>query len=398
MEQFQKTILDIYSAPGNAENWNQAIKSINCLCGGAASAYMLVDDDLNTQISAHYGYPEYMRAEYEGQNGQAKDIRFQYLHNLVPGKVFREFEYVTDRKAWDECEWNRYQLEKMGLYYCMTARVSTHGLWSDFISVNRLKSLGQNTDMERQNLQYLLPHLSKASELHRLVNGLERRFGAVLSVLDKLLIGMVILDAQSRIVVANQAARAIAEGSGSFYFRGGSIKLFDEGDDQKFRELVNQVSQTAKTGANTPGECMRVDKRDPTQSILFEIMPIRDDGFSDSDKVKGCTVFIMDPKQSQSVSAKGLAKIFALTQSEMEITQALVNGQCLDDISQTRNTKIDTVRGQVKSILGKTNTHSQLGLLRLAVKLDPPFDKENDSSTTDLSDLTPESQTRENKH
>jgi DNA-binding CsgD family transcriptional regulator len=60
---------------------------------------------------------------------------------------------------------------------------------------------------------------------------------------------------------------------------------------------------------------------------------------------------------------------YNLTPAETELLELLINGNNLKQASQLRNTKLETNRTQVKSILKKTQTHSQEELLKLALGL-----------------------------
>jgi hypothetical protein len=170
MQKLMNTILDIYSAPGSTTMWDEALGSINDLTGGKGTAYVLINnDDGYAEFSNSYGYPKDLMNKYSGPEGTAADdARVKYVHNLLPGQVFREFEYVEDKRVWDESEFNKFELKEMGIYYCISALISKHRVWSDYISVNRLKSRGPHTDREKADLQLLLPHLAKAGEIHLL--------------------------------------------------------------------------------------------------------------------------------------------------------------------------------------------------------------------------------------
>ena len=376
MKEFNNTVLDIYSAPGSSNGWKKAIESISILVDGQASGYFMVNNETKmTEIATDYGFPQYMYNYYAGAEGAKRDIRFKYLHNLIPGQVFRDFEFVPDKDEYDNSEWIQYQLQELGVYYCMSAMISTHGLWNDFISINRLKSKGQHTDQEKADLQFLLPHLSKASELHLLVSSLENKYGAVLSVLDKFLVGLIILDKSGRVATANKAAKAICESSGSFKFLPkGYFNIIDEDLNLKLNKIIELTITTSTRGGNCDGSKIVIKRRSNGENILLEIMPIRDDGFSDNDNIQGTAIFVMDPDRSQFFSAEGLSLIFKLTQAESMVTNSLVSGLSLNEIAEDRNSSIDTVRGHIKNVFSKTGTNSQLDLLRLAVKANPPIE------------------------
>ena len=315
-------------------------------------------------------------AKYSGPGGDlVTDVRYKYLHNLLPGQVFREMEFVESRKEWNKHAWNQFELKEMGIYYCMTALISKHGIWSDYISVNRLKSKGPNTDQEKADLGTLLPHLAKAGELHRLVTKLEEKHRAVLSVLDKFLVGLIILDKKGRVAISNLAAKEISSDSGAYAFtQDGYLSLFRVDMNLKLKELMDQTNQTSTRGGHSDGGHMVIKNRSNGDDLLLEIMPIRDDGFSDRDNIRGTAVFVMDPGRSKIFSTEGLKSIFNLTQSESDVVDSLVNGLSVNQIAEARNTNADTVRGQLKSAYFKTGTSSQLDLLRKVVKANPPIE------------------------
>ena len=60
---------------------------------------------------------------------------------------------------------------------------------------------------------------------------------------------------------------------------------------------------------------------------------------------------------------------FALTAAEVEIVQAMTLGLPIKDIAEARGRSAETVRTQVRSILAKTETHSQSELIRVMLGL-----------------------------
>ncbi|MFK7938632.1 MAG: helix-turn-helix transcriptional regulator [Roseovarius sp.] len=64
-----------------------------------------------------------------------------------------------------------------------------------------------------------------------------------------------------------------------------------------------------------------------------------------------------------------LRQAFALTTAEADVVRALVECGSLAEIAEQRSRSVDTIRAQVKSILAKTETHSQVELVRLALSM-----------------------------
>jgi len=64
-----------------------------------------------------------------------------------------------------------------------------------------------------------------------------------------------------------------------------------------------------------------------------------------------------------------LRRAFSLTGAEADVVQSLVECCSVSDIAKQRGRSVDTIRAQVKSILSKTETHSQVELVRLALSV-----------------------------
>jgi len=364
----------VYGAPGAPEGWSRALGNTTGLVGGAAAVYLRINrEDLSTEASGMVGFTEEDALAYVGAQAAKKDIRLSYLHNLIPGDVFREFEYVTDREAYNRSEWIQYQLERHGVYWCLSAHVSRGGLWNDYLSINGLKSRGSFSDQEKALVCTMLPHYERAAELDRLVNGLQSRYGAVLSVLDHFLVGLVIVDGKGNRIVDNLAARRTAAETGAFSLRASRIRLTDSDTDLAFQRILAAVLSTMQKAGQSEGGQLLVAKSNGGNPLLLELMPIRDDGCSDGSNIQGCAVFIMDPDRSQFLSVQGIATIFGLTDAEKVVAGLLINGRTLREIADEREVSFETTRSQLKSIFSKTGTSSQPELVRMAAKANPPI-------------------------
>lgn len=64
-----------------------------------------------------------------------------------------------------------------------------------------------------------------------------------------------------------------------------------------------------------------------------------------------------------------LGNVFQLTGAEQQVVRLLIEGQGTKSIAATRGTSEGTVRGQIKSITGKMNLHSQKDIVRLVMAL-----------------------------
>ena len=64
-----------------------------------------------------------------------------------------------------------------------------------------------------------------------------------------------------------------------------------------------------------------------------------------------------------------LRKAFGLTNAETDVVRGLVECCAVCELATQRGRSVDTIRAQIKSILSKTETHSQVELVRLALSM-----------------------------
>jgi DNA-binding NarL/FixJ family response regulator len=66
------------------------------------------------------------------------------------------------------------------------------------------------------------------------------------------------------------------------------------------------------------------------------------------------TVLARNLLKPASPPVKLLIDLFGLTRSEGEVAAALAGGVTAEDVARTRRVSLDTVRSQIRTILGKT--------------------------------------------
>ncbi|MCP5230972.1 MAG: hypothetical protein H6948_02560 [Zoogloeaceae bacterium] len=370
------TITRIYAMPGeDRKAWVRALDEINHLIDGDAAALMVInrDDSVMDRI-VYAGFPKPVIAAYRGgaEITANDDVRFTYRHRLTPGIAAHDIEFVPTLAEYDESPWIQFQREHAGVHRCVVAKISRHGLWEDFISVNRREQAGMFTENQKRDLQLVMPHLERALELHKTVASLEHRYGAVLGALDMLLIGMIIVDQAGRVCASNAAAKSACDHHGLLTITAkGGLKARSIGANATLQARLQACIHTANARGDHVGGQILLGNGG--KHLLIEVMPLRDDNLPDKDGIDGAAVFVFDSSLSQILTLDGLAQLFGLSRAEQRVGSDLLNGLRPEEIAEQRGCKIDTVRKQLKSVFRKTRTHSQLELLRLASKASPPL-------------------------
>ena len=100
--------------------------------------------------------------------------------------------------------------------------------------------------------------------------------------------------------------------------------------------------------------------------FMLEIRPAREAG-------KAVVVASDLDQPVQTLSGELLIDMLGITRAEADVAVALFNGDSLSEIASARNVRLETVRGQVKSLLRKLNLPNQkrLTLLLSRIALSP---------------------------
>ena len=164
-----------------------------------------------------------------------------------------------------------------------------------------------------------------------------------------------LVDARLRVVAANATAA--------------HVFLLEEGvklaalplEEYDFEELADAV-RVALRAPETPTRLFRFRSTQSDRIIVFQIRPHA----MDADRF---AVVATSEVGWPSELDNTLRAAFQLSQTEVEVVRALVECQSLRMIAESRGRSVETVRSQMRSILAKTETHSQSELVRITLSL-----------------------------
>ena len=134
---------------------------------------------------------------------------------------------------------------------------------------------------------------------------------------------------------------------------------FDPGDISLLRGVIYKVA----TGQAEQVVTLRIRSSVTGSPVIVRIGPIA------SDNAKPLAL-VMSTELVWPEGFEGtVQQAFGLTAAEVEIVQGITLGLPIKDIAESRGRSAETVRTQVRSILAKTETHSQSELIRVVMGL-----------------------------
>lgn len=126
---------------------------------------------------------------------------------------------------------------------------------------------------------------------------------------------------------------------------------------------LSQAMRRAATGRQVTPAMLRVHSRRSGSPVILRISPVAGDGSRPMAMVLS-TEMVWHQEFAETVR-----DAFGLTQAEVEVVEAVTEGRPLKDVAEARDRSLETVKTQMKSILAKTETHSQSELVRVILGL-----------------------------
>lgn len=326
------------------------------------------------QIS-HLGshYPPETVADYLARFGETELAAYQRFF-AFPAREWMPDERIYDVAIEDDPAgaWMR---DHFGTYRRSAARLTDSRIWIDGLALHFDHARGLITPAEQAFFRPVLPHLAKLVEVNRPFDALRRLYGAVMDALDRLQIGVAVLLASLGVVLMNrEAERICALDAGVQITPDRRIVLENDLAQRRFRSAVAAAVDTAKGEGATLSDRVVVPRLHGGEPFLLDVSAVRGTDHEIDPGLRAAVVFMVDPENSRPVRIENMQALYALTSAEAEVLKLVVEGLPAQDIAETRNTAVTTVRTQLRALSDKTGAPNRAALVRLALTVNPPIE------------------------
>lgn len=369
----EQTVLDlvgsIYDAALTPELWPDVLDDLGNLMGCSRALIMTLDvlnpgsemeflDTLRLDPTCLVDYAvHYAATDIWAQRGMRLPIGEAALGEaIVPTAVFKRSEFYNDF------------LSRVEIAHALTSVIERDRELLTYISFYRTPRDGMFDEQSRSLLTTLAPHFRRAIRLHQKTTTLGLRGEGAIEVLDRLPMGVMLLDSHGKVVEINAAAeRLTASGDGLQIFRG-ELTAANAKETHRLREVIVDAVAIGVGGISPAEGTMRVSR--PSMKRAYEILvaplnSVRDSPHFNLGQHRPCAVvFVNDPESQHETPAEVLTRLHGLTPAEARLAAALVAGQSLADFATEAEITANTARWTLKQVFAKTDTHRQAELVR----------------------------------
>jgi DNA-binding CsgD family transcriptional regulator len=272
-------------------------------------------------------------------------------HQLVDSEAFRKSEIYND------------YCTRLGIFHNLGAGVDLGPSTTLLLGIHRPIERDDFGARDRHLLGLVLPHLSRAAQVHNLLASadLQRRLGY--RVLKTLSISAIVVDRQCRVVFANDAAEELLQVGEGLRSKQGRLTTQDPRQAEQLQQAVCHSAEVVDGQVTPPGGVLLLT-RPNGRPLSVLVAPFQLSSWSYGSVDGSAIVFANDPSSRGPPATAALAKLYRLTPAESRLLKALLQGAKTAECAKRLGLSINTVNTQLKQIFVKTGTHRQSDLIR----------------------------------
>lgn len=374
------TLTSIYGAAQSTELWNEVIDRCAVEAGAVGGAFLTHENAPSPSYFIN-AIGEAIRIKAQ----QHPALLEEYFSDIAPLEILAQthMQQAPARKIWVQAEswpetafieakkhadWFRNHLN---VGHMLAANLNDNPRIHETFVLHYQRDQNISPDAHAA-FALLLPHLAKSAEMSVVYNALQQRYAAMLTVLNKVGVGMCVLDKNNNVLVKNtEAERMLAAGHG--------IQLADNhltcSNSDNQAQFSNAISAAQLHLKSTRAESLMAIRSSAVDDpLLIEISPLRDVLDELDFGYDGVLVQMVDTGSRSHCSVDAFANAYKLTEAEKSVTQYLIDGFSNNQIAEERGTKSETVKTQVAHIMQKSKSQSRVELVRRVLKTLPPID------------------------
>ena len=222
-------------------------------------------------------------------------------------------------------------------------------------------------DEELGLLDLLVPHLARAYAIYCRIGDVRQERRALSEVVDRLPMGVILLDANGVVVQKNRSADRILALEDGLAICERRPHVDNAREERTLRTLIANAVKASTHSGTSPGDVMAVTRPSGRRAFPLMVGPLLAASPHNISGEAKAIVFVADPEGSPVTTTEVLETLYGLTRAEAALVRLIAKGRSLDEVAAERGVTIHTVRSQLKQVFSKTETSRQGELVHLAL-------------------------------
>jgi DNA-binding CsgD family transcriptional regulator len=240
------------------------------------------------------------------------------------------------------------------------------------VAFHRSKQRGAFDERDARLLGTLFPHFLRSVRLRQNLQAAHCRAEIGDAALDGVTIGVVVTQADGRVLLANWTAESIAARQDGFMLQAchpdRSVAAARSEDTQRLRALI--ASAASQTGLAQAGGALHLPSRSGKRGYAVTVTPLpRTLRGLNRDRTPLALLLIADLERQPVPVDQRLVAVFGLTPAEARLVAALARGESRGEYAARARISQNTIKTQMASAFAKLGVKRESELVRMALAL-----------------------------
>jgi DNA-binding CsgD family transcriptional regulator len=365
----ERTVLEaigrIYDAAGDASRWPAFLEGFADAVNGLSATLLSVDLECQRgSLQASVRVDPADQKKYDRYYGGVDHWVASARPLLKTGTVLTSELYCPGEELARTEFYNDF-LRPLNIFHNLAGIIFSEQSLMCAISTYRSKMDGAFGDEETSLLRVLVPHLQRSIQLHRRIVGLETKSQAIADALDRLPVGLILVDGRGKVIFVNRAARAILDQKDGLSSMRDGLAAARSDETARLRRMLHETSLTTSGKGFQSGGVIAVSRPSLKRPLQVLVTPLASNGFELGRERPAAAIFVSDPESEIEPDAEVLRRLFGLTGAEARLAALLMRGKSLEGAAEELGVSRATVRTQLQRTFDKTDTRRQGQLVRL---------------------------------
>lgn len=221
---------------------------------------------------------------------------------------------------------------------------------------------------ELATVRLLVPHLSRALGVMFRLRDEELKLAVSLAALDRLSVGVVLLDAGGRIAHSNrEGARILDERDG--LSRANGFGFSDPAARAAWARVLPSLLDRSLADVPHFSNTVAVPRPSGRAPLVLQAAPLGTSNAFAAPSDTSAIVFITDPEAGSELDRAAMRDLYQATAAEALLAELLCRGRTLAEAATERGISEATARTQLAELFQKTGTRRQADLIRVLMSL-----------------------------
>jgi DNA-binding CsgD family transcriptional regulator len=317
-------------------------------------------------LSATPNFDDWAHSSYTGYY-RARDMWALEIVRKANAGVVRGLDAVDKRELMRSevyADWYR----KVGVFHTLMGVFPVNGEMG-VAAVSRPDRRKEFDEREKRHFSLLIPHLQRAVQINQRLSQAEQERALTFEMLERLALGIIIVDAEARVLFANSVAHRTLLLARDLTVVQGRLRLRNQLPRRTFEKLLRDAAWTSIGRATSPGGVVAVPRPEGLPLSLL-VSPYRAPRSSDPQLYGAALVVFSDPENETELPEQAIAKMLGLSPAEGRLVTALVSGQSITEYAASVGISKNTAKTQMRQIFNKTGYNRYFDIVR-AVAANP---------------------------